>query len=427
MGQTWTDSSYRYWRKRIFFGIYTGYIAYYVTRKSFVYVSPALIQDMGLDKTDIGFIATLFYVTYGASKFVSGILSDHSNPRYFMAAGLVCTGICNILFGLGTSVAFLAMAWTLNAFFQGWGWPPCSKILTSWYSQNERGTWWGVWNTAHNIGGAAAPLLLAWYVDLFGWRHGMMAVSLAAMSATFILLGCVRDRPASMGFPTVGVWRNDEKEIAHEQENAGMAGREILFKYIFGNGRLWGLAMAYILVYLVRIAVADWGSLYLIETHGYTLLQANSVISASEVGGFFGCLVAGWGSDKWLQGNRTMMNLLFSIGIVCTILGVWLLPVCHLLYLALFFALGFFVYGPQLLIGMAAVECSHKNAAGASNGFVSLFGYLGAALAGYPVAKVMSEYGWPGFFAVLLTCSSLVIVFFTLSCWRSKNIQTFHS
>lgn len=42
-----------------------------------------------------------------------------------------------------------------------------------------------------------------------------------------------------------------------------------------------------------------------------------------------------------------------------------------------------------MLIGMAAAECSHKEAAGAATGFVGLFAYLGASLAGWPLAKVL--------------------------------------
>ena len=46
----------------------------------------------------------------------------------------------------------------------------------------------------------------------------------------------------------------------------------------------------------------------------------------------------------------------------------------YLLQACCFFAIGFFIFGPQMLIGMAA-ECSHKDAAGAATGFVGLFAY----------------------------------------------------
>ncbi|SQA99304.1 Regulatory protein uhpC [Cedecea neteri] len=74
-----------------------------------------------MERTDIGLLATLFYITYGLSKFFSGIVSDFSNARYFMGIGLIATGIVNILFGFSTSLWAFALLWALNAFFPGLG------------------------------------------------------------------------------------------------------------------------------------------------------------------------------------------------------------------------------------------------------------------------------------------------------------------
>ena len=405
------NQKYRYWRLHVFIGIYVGYTAFYITRKSFTYMTPVLIQDLGLDKTDIGLISTLFYFTYGASKFFSGIVSDHSNPRYFMAAGLFLTGVLNILFGLSTSFWAFVSLWTMNAFFQGWGWPPCSKILTNWFSRTERGFWWGLWNTAHNVGGAIAPVALSFFVVSMGWRYGMYAAGGFALIVAFLLLIQLRDIPETMGLPSVGHWRNDKREIAHEQEGQGLARKDIFFRYVLSNRHLWLLAFCYILVYVVRIAVSDWGNLYLTETYDYSLTMANSALSVLEIGGFIGCLVAGWGSDWWFGGNRTPMNTIFSLGVLFGVLGLWLVPVStYYIQVLLFFFIGFFVYGPQMLIGMAAVEYSHKNAAGAASGFVSLFAYFGAALAGLPLAHIMESFGWNGFFITLSTCALLMLI-----------------
>lgn len=67
----------------------------------------------------------------------------------------------------------------------------------------------------------------------------------------------------------------------------------------------------------------------------------------------------------------------------------------------------FFVFGPQMLIGMAAAECSHKEAAGAATGFVGLFAYLGASLAGWPLAKVLDTWHWSGFFVVIAIAAGI--------------------
>lgn len=72
------------------------------------------------------------------------------------------------------------------------------------------------------------------------------------------------------------------------------------------------------------------------------------------------------------------MNLIFAIGIFLSVAALWLMPGgSYALQAACFFSIGFFIFGPQMLIGMAAAECSHKDAAGAATGFVGLFAYLG--------------------------------------------------
>ncbi|MEG0037531.1 MAG: hypothetical protein RR733_05270, partial [Victivallaceae bacterium] len=41
---------YKYWRIRIFYSMFIGYIFYYFTRKSFTFAMPALINDLGFSK-----------------------------------------------------------------------------------------------------------------------------------------------------------------------------------------------------------------------------------------------------------------------------------------------------------------------------------------------------------------------------------------
>ncbi|CAI2494906.1 Regulatory protein uhpC [Serratia plymuthica] len=228
------------------------------------------------------------------------------------------------------------------------------------------------------------------------------------------LLMCwrLRDKPSTMGLPSVGKWRNDAMELVQESEGQGLTNREIIKRYVLTNKYIWLLAVSYVLVYIVRTAINDWGNLYLTQEKGYSLMTANSAISLFEVGGFIGSLVAGWGSDKLFRGNRGPMNLIFAIGIFLSVAALWIMPgVTFLLQAACFFAIGFFIFGPQMLIGMAAAECSHKDAAGAATGFVGLFAYLGAALSGYPIARVMEIWHWNGFFVVISIAACLSALF----------------
>ncbi|GAA5645987.1 MULTISPECIES: MFS transporter [Vibrio] len=409
LNEAQTREKYQYWRLHIMLGMYLGYAGFYLTRKTFNYAMPAMIADLGLDKGDIGIIGTLFYVTYGLSKFLSGIISDRSNPRYFMGLGLIATGIINILFGLSSSIAAFICLWVMNAWFQGWGWPPCSKLLTTWYSRSERGFRWAIWNTAHNVGGAMIPLLVGYLTLHYSWRQGFIVPGVIGVLIGLLLCWRLRDKPTSMGLPTVGQWRKDPLELAQENEGQGLKPAEILKAYVFNNKYIWLLAFSYVLVYIVRTAINDWGNLYLTEQHGYSLINANAALSLFEVGGFIGSLVAGWGSDRLFGGNRGPMNLIFAMGIFLSVAALWLMPLTNFVFQSAgFFTIGFFVFGPQMLIGMAAAECSHKDSAGAATGFVGLFAYMGAALAGYPLALIMEYYHWTGFFVTISVCAAVI-------------------
>lgn len=144
------------------------------------------------------------------------------------------------------------------------------------------------------------------------------------------------------------------------------------------------------------------------ETLGVDLVTANTAVTMFELGGFIGALVAGWGSDKLFNGNRGPMNLIFAAGILLSVGSLWLMPFAsYVMQATCFFTIGFFVFGPQMLIGMAAAECSHKEAAGAATGFVGLFAYLGASLAGWPLAKVLDTWHWSGFFVVIAIAAGI--------------------
>jgi OPA family sugar phosphate sensor protein UhpC-like MFS transporter len=412
--------SYNYWRWRIFSGMYIGYIFYYFTRKSFTCVMPILSSDLGLSKSDLGILGSVLALTYGFSKFLSGILADRSNPRVFMALGLILTGVFNILFGASSSILWFAIFWGLNGWFQGWGWPPCAKLLTHWYSQKERGTWWGMWNSSHNVGGAVIPVFVAFCAQYWGWRYGMYVPGLLCILVGLFLLWCLRDTPQSLGLPPIEKFKNDYSG-ANSIDQKDISVKDLLFKYVLNNGYIWVLAIAYFFVYVIRGAINEWTPFYLIETKQYELVTANIGIVWFEIGGLFGSLVAGWASDRIFGGRRGPISAIFSFLVIVGIAGLWLIPPGYLAAdYALIFLIGFLIFGPQMLIGMAAAELSHKKAAGSATGFIGWIAYLGSATAGYPLAKITEIWGWKGCFYTLGVCG-LIAVVLLLPFWSIKS------
>lgn len=416
-------TSYHYWRIRILYSMFVGYALYYFTRKSFVFAMPGLMADLGLDKGQLGLLGSILSITYGISKFTSGILSDRCNPRYFMAFGLMMTGVFNLLFGMSSSLLFFSLFWGLNGWFQGFGWPPCARFLTHWYSQSERGSWWSTWNVSHNVGSAMIPWIAGFCLQYFGWRYALYVPGVLCIFGGFFLINRLRDTPQSLGLPPIEKFRDDYTGVSRKavEEERELTTKEIFIDFVMKNKYIWILAATSFFVYIVRTGINDWTSLFLIETKGYGKMESMGLVSVFEVGGFFGSLCAGWSSDYLFSAKRGPVNVIFSIAMLLAITAFWFVPEGYpSLDILSMFLIGFAIFGPQMLMGMAAAELSHKKAAATSTGFIGCFAYIGAAFAGYPLGKITQILGWDGFFIALIACCVVSIVCF-IPLWGIKE------
>lgn len=420
---------YRYWRIRTFYAMYIGYALYYFTRKSFTFAMPALQMELSLSKFELGLLGSILSLSYGASKFLSGILGDKSNPRYFMSIGLILTGIFNLFFGMSSTLWAFALFWGLNGWFQGWGWPGCAKLLTHWYSQSERGRWWSIWSTSHNLGGALIPIIAAVCAEHFGWRCAMYVPGIICIASGFFLMNRLRDTPQSLGLPPVERFREDyinpKSKTSNEKE---LSVKEILFEYVLKNKFIWILAFAQFFNGIIRTAVNDWSMLYLIEVKNYSNLEAGFCVCWFEVGGFLGMLAAGWASDVIFKGRRNPINAIFSVAILLVLFAFKTMSIAWPpLDAAMLFFFGFFIFGPQMLIGLSAAELSHKKAAATATGFAGCFAYLGAAAAGGPLGALMKIGGWDSYLVTLFVCS-LFGALIVLPLWsiktRTKEVES---
>jgi Sugar phosphate permease len=158
-------------------------------------------------------------------------------------------------------------------------------------------------------------------------------------------------------------------------------------------------------------------------------MSAGFSLTLFEMGGLVGSLFAGWFSDRYTMGRRGPVNVIFSAALCGATLFFWMVPAGYtfLDYLSVF-VIGFFVFGPQMLIGLAAAELAHKKAAATATGFVGLISYAGAALSGYPLGKI-ADAGWDGFFIAASVCGVMATLLL-LPTWNvssrkeSEDLQT---
>ena len=135
---------YRRLRLQLLVTTFVGYALYYFCRKNISLVLPTLGKELHYSNTQLGLLGSLLYITYGAGKFVNGVLGDHLNPRRLMALGLLLSAISCALFGASHSLLLFSICWALNGWFQSMGFPPCARILSNYFSVSERGFIWSI-------------------------------------------------------------------------------------------------------------------------------------------------------------------------------------------------------------------------------------------------------------------------------------------
>ena len=417
------DSKYNYWRIRIFYSMFIGYAFFYFTRKSYNFVMPVMLDDLGYSKAELGILGTALYLSYGISKFVSGIMSEYSNPRYFMAIGIIITGLLNIWFGFSSSIVLFTVICALNGWFQGFGWPACTKLLTYWYSRTERGSWWSICSTSHGVGGMLIPLLAGFIATALGWRWGMFVPGIIGICAGLFLINRLRDIPTTLGLPSIEEYKNDypPDTCAVSSSEETLTVKEILFTQVLNNKWVWLLSISYFFVYVVRTGINDWAHIFLKEAKGYDIILANASIFWFEIGGIVGMLVAGFGSDSIFKGKRVPVIIGYTFGLMLVLPAFWYSPQgYYVLDYLLMGIIGFLVFGPQMLVGLVVAECVDKKAACTANGFAGLFGCIGSAAAAYPIGYVVDHWSWTGYFICMLICT-LAILAITLKASPSPS------
>lgn len=420
---------YPLYRYRVLASTFLGYSLFYLVRNNLSVVAKDIGAALSYDKSMLGDILAMSAITYGVGKLVLGAVSDRSDPRKFMALGLLLTSICNFAFGAVANYPLHLFLWGLNGFIQGMGWGPCGKSLGHWFSLKERGTVFAVWNISHNVGGGLAGVVAAWAVGQWGWPSAFFVPGIITTIGAVVMFYSLVDTPQSVGLPSIEEYQG-VAVIAEASSEKVLPLKEIVLKHVLKNRVLWIVALANFFVYIARYAMLDWGPTYLREVKGATLADGGWAITMIEFGGIPSTILVGWFSDK-LQGRRGMVSLLCMIPVLLAFWGILVNPPGHLkLDLFLLLIVGFFVYPPVMLLGVMALDIAGKKSVGAAAGFVGLLGYLGRTFQAKFFGWMSHTYGqsvgaaqaWNYVFYSILLCVVLSIVLL-MPTWRFKPKQ----
>lgn len=451
-----TEVGFRLKRYGVLLGLLVGYAWYYVCRYSLTYAGPALAHEEGLDMRRIGLLVSVGQITVGMSKMGGSVLTADLSPSLCLVVGLCLTALFNVVASFAPShhgpvflVTALGGIWAVNGLWQGMGSPSCARIIDAWCLPKERGTFWAIWNTSNNIGGALAPLIVSIGVTRAGWRAGLCFAGLSALAVAMVVWLLVDDRPAAPlqapsaskppGQAAVATAGNPSGQTAPPQSGGehdfdSHRGWLLFKEACIAQPGVFQLGCANFLVYAIRASIISWFAFYLIQGGRLSAGAAATLLSAFEVGGLFGSLAGGVISD-WRTMRRPdapivgvrVETAVFAIGLLLLpgVTALCLLPqtagVASFVF-ALFVS-GFGLYVCQALTALSGLELVPRRAVGVSQGFLGLAAYVGAASAGLPLGYVIQGHGgwraWKG--AMLASCAVAFAVLLPLRHMPSRE------
>jgi OPA family glycerol-3-phosphate transporter-like MFS transporter/OPA family sugar phosphate sensor protein UhpC-like MFS transporter len=398
----------------VLFSTIVGYALFYFVRQNLPMAMPAMSKTPGFDKEKLGLFLTLNGLLYGVSKFANGFIGDRANARAMMVVGLAGSAALNIFFGMNSAVVVLGVVWMLNGWFQGMGYPPCARLTTHWFSPKELATKMSIWNTSHQIGGGLIVILCGYLVAQSGWRSCFFVPAGIALLGAWYLWRCLPDTPPSVGLPEVEGTHGASGAQTGAQFNA------FILKQVFLNKYVWLASLANFFVYTIRYAVFNWGPTLLTETKHLHIIHAGWMLAGFEWVGGIGALAAGWLTDRLFGGRAMRVGLLYMALAGLSVFLFWKVTgQSEWISTVLLCSTGFFIYGPQCLVAVAAANLATKRAAATAVGLTSIFGYASTVLSGWGLGWLAQNFGWDAVFKGLLIVAGLGVLVFAAS-WPAK-------
>lgn len=278
-------------------------------------VAAAYIRDeFGLTNVQLGTILSAFVLGYALFQIPGGVLADKVGPKRLLGWAILWWSLFTGLTALAGDLPparWLGLAWSfiLFRFLVGVGeapaLPSANRLVGLWMAPRERGLGNGIFIAGLGLGSAAAPPLIVWIMEHWGWRASFWVTGLLGLPLLLLWAYYGAGRPED--HPRVNAaelsWiRGDAQAAPSAVECAPIPWRSIL-----SDSSIWSLVVSYALAGYTTYIFFTWSFLYIVNVRKLPLANARLWAMApflamtlfAPVGGYVSDLaVCRWGK-RW--------------------------------------------------------------------------------------------------------------------------------
>ncbi len=206
--------------------------------------SQSLISaELGLSKTDMGFIMMMFSLAYAIFEVPGGWLGDRIGPRKVITRIVIWWSAFTMATGLATGFWSLTIMRFLFGVGEAGAFPNLTKAFSNWFVGEDRTRAQAIMWLAARWGGALTPLLVVFVLDFVNWRQSFYMFGAVGFIWAFLFFRWFRDTPDR--HPGVNAAELSRLARPAERLTGGDAHGGAPWAKFFTNRSVWLLCLQY--------------------------------------------------------------------------------------------------------------------------------------------------------------------------------------
>jgi predicted MFS family arabinose efflux permease len=272
------ESSKRYERTLVGILFFT-WGTVFLDRMSQMYLAPYFAPEFHLTREQIGTLASVLAITWAASTFIFGALSDRIGRRPVLIPAVFAFSALSWMSGLAHSFHQLLFIRALMGIAEGPTWSIMTALIEESSPASRRGRNIGlVVSAAALVGLAAAPVLTTQVASRMGWRYAFFVAGVPGLLAGLLIWKFVQEPSANGG---LNPGEASKREVAHRKPSL----REYLLILRYRNIWLCCIGATGFMSWLFALNV--FAPLYITEVRHQPATTAGFLLGASGLGSFF--------------------------------------------------------------------------------------------------------------------------------------------
>lgn len=324
--------------------VYYGFPVFYVP----------LTQSLGFSRQQA--MSGIFYgfiLMAPLFGLLAGVLIDRAGARAVILCGIGFAGLSLVLMGMISSLgAYYLLCLTEVVGYVLAGPIPNQVLIANWF-RKVRGRAMGYAYLGLGLGGVAAPLLIHWLLENFGWRRAFETIGAAILVVLFpVGIWITRSSPEEMGLVPDGAAAGNAKPsfIETSPVQVGRVLRTLDF---------WLLLLGSSLVIGAIGAVISNFILFLRDA-GHTVGWASRALSILLVASLAGRVAVGYVADRFTRKN-VMALFYLMLALAIPLLLIHNSSTATIVFAVIF---GFAMGADYMLIPLVAADCFGLTALG---------------------------------------------------------------